>query len=53
MLSDTKILVTGVTGRVAKPIAEPLAVNNDLWGIARFHVSLRVGTSRRKESAAR
>ena len=36
MLSGEKILVTGVTGGVARPIAEYLAKNNEVWGAARF-----------------
>lgn len=31
-----KILVTGVTGRIAYPLALSLAKDNDVWGIARF-----------------
>jgi nucleoside-diphosphate-sugar epimerase len=36
MISGEKILVTGVTGGVARPIAEYLARNNEVWGAARF-----------------
>ncbi|MGD9794364.1 MAG: NAD-dependent epimerase/dehydratase family protein [Acidimicrobiia bacterium] len=36
MLSDEKILITGVSGMVAKPLAHMLAKNNEVWGIARF-----------------
>lgn len=36
MISGEKILVTGVTGMVAWPIAEYLARDNEVWGIARF-----------------
>ncbi|MDP3676333.1 MAG: NAD(P)-dependent oxidoreductase [Novosphingobium sp.] len=36
MTSDAKILVTGVTGTVALPIAKCLAENNEVWGAARF-----------------
>ena len=36
MLSDEKILVTGVSGDVAYPLAKALAVDNEVWGIARF-----------------
>jgi nucleoside-diphosphate-sugar epimerase len=32
-----KILITGVTGQVAAPIARALAADNEVWGIARFH----------------
>ena len=35
-LRDKKILVTGLTGQVARPIAQGLAPHNDVWGIARF-----------------
>ncbi|MCV7077918.1 NAD-dependent epimerase/dehydratase family protein [Mycobacterium szulgai] len=31
-----KILITGVTGQVAAPIAVALAADNEVWGIARF-----------------
>lgn len=36
MLKDKKILITGVTGTATLPIAEFLAKNNDVWGVARF-----------------
>jgi nucleoside-diphosphate-sugar epimerase len=36
MLTDEKILITGVTGTVARPLAEFLAGNNEVWGVARF-----------------
>ena len=36
MPSDTKLLVTGVTGSVAFPIAAALAADNEVWGLARF-----------------
>lgn len=36
MLSDEKILVTGVTGNVAFPLARALAADNEVWGMARF-----------------
>ena len=36
MISDEKILVTGVTGAVGRPLAEFLAQDNDVWGLARF-----------------
>jgi nucleoside-diphosphate-sugar epimerase len=36
MISDEKILVTGVSGVVARPLALHLAPNNEVWGIARF-----------------
>jgi nucleoside-diphosphate-sugar epimerase len=36
MLSDQRILVTGATGQVARPIAEQLNNNNTVWAAARF-----------------
>jgi len=36
MTSDEKILITGVTGSVAEPLARFLAAENDVWGLARF-----------------
>jgi nucleoside-diphosphate-sugar epimerase len=36
MIQGEKILVTGVTGAAAAPIAEFLARNNEVWGLARF-----------------
>ncbi|QMU23115.1 NAD(P)-dependent oxidoreductase [Gordonia rubripertincta] len=36
MLSGEKILVTGVTGQIAFPIARMLATENEVWGLARF-----------------
>jgi len=36
MLSGKKILITGVTGMVPQPIAEFLAKDNEVWGLARF-----------------
>jgi len=35
-LRGRKILVTGLTGQVARPVAEQLAGENEVWGIARF-----------------
>lgn len=35
-LAGEKILVTGVTGQIAFPIARMLAAENDVWGLARF-----------------
>lgn len=32
----SKILITGPTGQVAAPVAEALAAENEVWGIARF-----------------
>jgi nucleoside-diphosphate-sugar epimerase len=36
MISDEKILITGITGIVARPLAEFLARDNEVWGLARF-----------------
>ena len=36
MLSDEKILITGPAGRIAYGLAETLAADNDVWGVARF-----------------
>ena len=36
MLSGEKILVTGVTGTAPLPVAEFLARDNEVWGVARF-----------------
>ena len=36
MLSGEKVLVTGPGGRIAFGIAKMLAVDNEVWGIARF-----------------
>jgi nucleoside-diphosphate-sugar epimerase len=36
MISGEKILITGVTGAVARPLATFLAKENEVWGIARF-----------------
>jgi UDP-glucuronate 4-epimerase len=35
-MRGTKILITGPTGQVANPIAQALAADNEVWGIARF-----------------
>jgi UDP-glucuronate 4-epimerase len=35
-MRGAKILITGPTGQVASPIAQSLAVDNEVWGIARF-----------------
>ena len=35
-MQDMKILFTGLTGQVARPIALDLAQRNEVWGIARF-----------------
>ena len=39
-LAGQKILVTGATGQVAKPIALALARDNDVWALARFKDSI-------------
>lgn len=36
MLSDRKILVTGATGQIGRPIAEKLVADNRVWCAARF-----------------
>lgn len=36
MLKGQKVLVTGATGQVARPIAEQLNKNNEVWAAARF-----------------
>jgi len=36
MLKDERILITGPTGQVARPLALALARQNEVWGIARF-----------------
>lgn len=36
MLRDEKILITGPAGRIAFGLAQSLAANNEVWGIARF-----------------
>ncbi len=36
MISGEKILITGVTGGVAAPLAHFLAADNEVWGLARF-----------------
>jgi nucleoside-diphosphate-sugar epimerase len=38
VLTDEKILITGPAGQIAAPLAEFLAADNDVWGIARFSV---------------
>lgn len=35
-MKNEKILVTGVTGKIAFPIARQLATDNDVWGLARL-----------------
>jgi len=36
VISGEKILVTGVSGSVARPLALSLAADNEVWGLARF-----------------
>jgi nucleoside-diphosphate-sugar epimerase len=36
VITGEKILVTGVSGTVARPIARHLAADNEVWGLARF-----------------
>jgi len=36
MIRDEKILITGITGMVAEPLAGALAQDNEVWGVARF-----------------
>lgn len=36
MLNGEKILITGVTGKIAFPIARALATQNEVWGVARL-----------------
>jgi len=36
MIAKKKILITGATGQVARPIAEDLVKNNEVWCAARF-----------------
>jgi nucleoside-diphosphate-sugar epimerase len=36
VLEGEKVLVTGVTGKIAFPIARTLAARNDVWGVARL-----------------
>ncbi len=48
MLQDQKILITGMTGQIAFPMAAYLAEHNEVWGIARFGAE----ASREKVEAA-
>ena len=36
LLKGKKVLITGLTGQVANPLALALAKESDVWGIARF-----------------
>jgi nucleoside-diphosphate-sugar epimerase len=47
-LRDQKILITGPAGQIAFPLAEELAKENEVWGIARFH---HPGTRERVDAA--
>jgi UDP-glucuronate 4-epimerase len=35
-MRGSRILITGVTGQVAAPVARALALDNEVWGVARF-----------------
>src|SRR5687768_18097584 len=48
MLRDQKILITGPAGQIAFPLAEYLARDNEVWGIARFS---EAGSRERVEQA--
>ena len=41
MLSDRKILITGLTGQIARPMARHLAHDNEVWGVATFYTNFR------------
>ena len=49
MISGEKILVTGVSGNVARPLALSLAPDNEVWGIARFADATPSSATRRQE----
>jgi nucleoside-diphosphate-sugar epimerase len=36
VITDEKVLITGVSGTVARPLAVHLAADNEVWGLARF-----------------
>lgn len=36
MLRDEKILITGAAGQIGFPLAEYLAADNEVWGVARY-----------------
>ncbi len=36
MLQGEKVLITGVSGKIAFPIARTLAKDNEVWGVARL-----------------
>ncbi len=48
MLTDRKILVTGLTGQIAGPMAAELARDNEVWGLARYS---EPGSRERAEAA--
>src|ERR1700712_5154207 len=48
MLSGHKILITGPAGQIAFPLAQELARENEVWGVARFSVP---GSRERVEAA--
>jgi nucleoside-diphosphate-sugar epimerase len=48
MLSGKKILITGPAGQIAFPLAEYLAADNEVWGVARFS---EAGSQERCENA--
>ena len=41
MLQGEKVLITGVSGKIAFPIARSLARDNEVWGVARLQQSPR------------
>lgn len=48
MLENQKILITGVTGKIAFPLARALAAGNEVWGAARLRDT---GAAQRLEDA--
>ena len=52
-LSGEKILITGATGQVANPVAKALAVDNEVWAVARFGNARAPQGSRRRGRALR
>ena len=36
MPSDRKLLITGLTGQIGHPVARFLALDNEVWGVARY-----------------
>jgi nucleoside-diphosphate-sugar epimerase len=47
MASDRKILITGLTGQIGHPVARFLALDNEVWGVARYSTD---GSRERAES---